>query len=174
MKKLLSLKPIFEKGLEWLKTQQAQNSKGSSLASTFNKANVAYETANKVSSAIKQIENVEIKTIDPVSQRELLTQADFALNLEDYRGALTEYNKILAGRDNKPVENNYRPSEEKLRQASKLYTSFQPLIDTLKVPDTVKLKLYCTGIAAHTLGTFSLSKAEALHMIQNQFYYPVE
>lgn len=171
-KKMLALKPLFEKGLEWLKTQQAQSSVDSNLASKANQANVAYETANKVSSAIKQIEHVEAKSTDPVNQREVLTQADFVLDLGDYRGALKDYNRILSGRENKPVPTNYIPIEEKLRQASKLYMEFQPLIEKLDINSALKTKLYCTGIAAHTTGMFNISKAEALHMIKNQFYYP--
>ena len=170
--KMLALKPIFENGLAQLKAQQAESSKSNNLASELSNANNAYVAANKVSSAIKQIEHVEAKSTDPVNQREVLTQADFILDLGDYRGALKGYDQILSDRENKPVPDNYRPVEEKLRQASKLYMEFQPLIEKLDINSALKTKLYCAGIAAHTTGMFNISKAEALHMIKNQFYYP--
>ena len=101
----------------------------------------------------------------------ILREGDLMLTLGNPKKALGEYNKILANRGNKPVEKSYYPTEEKLRQAAKLYTSFQPIIDKFNISDALKLNLYCSGIAAHTTGIFSLSKSEVLHMINNQFYY---
>jgi len=103
-----------------------------------------------------------------------LREGDLMLELGSPKKALTEYNKVLVNRDNEPVPEKYSPIEEKLRQASKLYMSFQRNIDRLNVTDALKLNLYCSSIAAHTQGTFALSKAEVLHMINNQFFYPAE
>jgi len=103
-----------------------------------------------------------------------LREGDLMLELGSPKKALTEYNKVLVNRDNKPVPEKYSPIEEKLRQASKLYISFQRNIDKLNVTNALKLNLYCSSIAAHTQGTFALSKAEVLHMINNQFFYPAE
>lgn len=103
-----------------------------------------------------------------------LREGDLMLELGSPRKALTEYNKLLVDRDNEPVAQKYSPIEEKLRQASKLYTSFQPMIDKLNITDALKLNLYCSSIAAHTHGIFALSKAEVLHMINSQFFYPPE
>lgn len=104
--------------------------------------------------------------------KEILKEADFRLELGNTKEALNGYNKLIANRENKPVLNDYKPVEEKLRQASKLYMEFQPLIENLSISNALKMKLYCTGISAHTNGNFSLSKAEVLHMINNQFFYP--
>ena len=103
-----------------------------------------------------------------------LREGDLMLELGSPKKALTEYNKVLVNRDNEPIPEKYSPIEEKLRQASKLYISFQRNIDRLNVTDALKLNLYCSSIAAHTQGTFALSKAEVLHMINNQFFYPAQ
>jgi HEPN domain-containing protein len=142
------------------------------LPSKTKTANEAYSTANKLSTALKQIDNNSVLSAKPINQKAILVQADFTLNLGNYRGALKDYNMVLSNRENKPLQSDYRPSEEKLRQAAQLYNSFQSIIDKLDIDSPVKKNLYCSGIAAHTQGAFSLSKAEVLHMINNQFFYP--
>ena len=149
-------------------------------------ANTAYNSANTINSEITKIDNLhskvieansnipEIKSIkvDSLDNKAILREADLRLELGNTKEALNGYNKLIANRENKPVSNDYKPVEEKLRQASKLYMEFQPLIEKLSISNALKMKLYCTGISAHTNGSFSLSKAEVLHMINNQFFYP--
>lgn len=149
-------------------------------------ANTAYNSANTINSEITKIDNLhskvieansnipEIKSIkvDSLDNKTILREADLRLELGNTKEALNGYNKLIANRENKPVPNDYKPVEEKLRQASKLYMEFQPLIEKLPISNALKMKLYCTGISAHTNGNFSLSKAEVLHMINNQFFYP--
>lgn len=149
-------------------------------------ANTAYNSSNTINSEITKIDNLhskvieansnipEIKSIkvESLDNKAILREADLKLELGNTKEALSGYNKLIANRENKPVSNDYKPVEEKLRQASKLYMEFQPLVENLAISNALKLKLYCTGISAHTNGNFSLSKAEVLHMINNQFFYP--
>ena len=173
--KMLALKPIFEKGLEWLKAHQAERSKEPSITSKASSAKAAYANSGKISTAIKQIDDVQktpVASLQPIDKHQILKQADLILDLGDYRGALKNYNTILKNRENHPIPNDYRPIDEKLRQASKLYTEFRPIIESLDITNALKKNLFCTGISAHTQGAFALSKAEVLHMINNQFFYP--
>ena len=147
-------------------------------------ANIAYNSANTINSEITKINNLhskvieansnipEIKSIkvEPLDNKAILREADLRLELGNTKEALNGYNKLIADRENKPVPNDYKPVEEKLRQASKLYMEFQPLIEKLSISNALKMNLYCTGVSAHTNGNFSLSKAEVLHMINNQFF----
>lgn len=149
-------------------------------------ANAAYNSSNSINSEITKINNLHNKAnefkgnnqdlniakVEPLDNKAILKEADLRLELGNTKEALKEYNQIIGNRENKPVPNDYRPVEEKLRQASKLYMEFQPLIENLAISNALKMKLYCTGIAAHTTGMFNISKAEALHMIKSQFYYP--
>lgn len=147
-------------------------------------ANTAYNSSNSITSELNKVDNLYNKTtielknnnqnlkVEKLDNKAILKEADLRLELGNTKEALNGYNKIIANRENKPVPDNYRPVEEKLRQASKLYMEFQPLIENLAISNALKMKLYCTGIAAHTSGNFSLSKAEILHMINNKFFYP--
>ena len=176
--KIIAFKPLLEAGLAQLKAEQAERGRSiSEFEAVKSIANNAYVTANKVTEAIKQVDTIskqqELKTqqVNFIEQKGILQEADLALDLGDYRGALSHYNKILVGRENNPLESNYKPTSEKLRQASKLYMELETLIEKLNINKALKMKLYCTGISAHTFGSFSLSKAEVLDMIKNQFYY---
>ena len=149
-------------------------------------ANTAYNSSNSITSKLNKVDNLynkvnefkannqdlEIVKVQPLDNKAILREADLRLELGNTKEALNGYNKLIANRENKPVPNDYKPVEEKLRQASKLYMEFQPLIENLSISNALKMKLYCTGISAHTNGNFSLSKAEILHMINNQFFYP--
>ena len=149
-------------------------------------ANTAYNSSNSITSELNKIDNLHNKVnefkannqylknskVEPLDNKAILREADLRLELGNTKEALNGYNKLIANRENKPVPNDYKPVEEKLRQASKLYMEFQPLIENLSISNALKMKLYCTGISAHTNGNFSLSKAEVLHMINNQFFYP--
>ena len=149
-------------------------------------ANAAYNSSNSINSEITKIDNLHNKAnefkgnnqdlniakVEPLDNKAILKEADLRLELGNTKEALNGYNKIIANRENNPIPNDYKPIEEKLRQASKLYMEFQPLIENLAISNALKMKLYCTGIAAHTTGMFNISKAEALHMIKSQFYYP--
>ena len=148
-------------------------------------ANTAYNSSNSISNELNKVGNLHnkvnefkatnqglnISEVEPLDNKAILREADLRLELGNTKEALKGYNKIIFNRENKPVPDNYRPIEEKLRQASRLYMDFQPLVENLNINNALKLKLYCTGIAAHTTGIFSLSKAEVLHMINNQFFY---
>jgi hypothetical protein len=149
-------------------------------------ANTAYNSSNNINSELSKVDNLhnkvnefkvdnqdlKISKVEPLNNKAILREADLRLELGNTKEALKGYNKIIFNRENKPIPDNYRPIEEKLRQASKLYTEFQPLVENLNINNALKLKLYCTGIAAHTTGIFSLSKAKVLHMINNLFFYP--
>lgn len=149
-------------------------------------ANTAYNSSNSIISELNKVDNLHNKVnefkannqnlkivkVEPLDNKAILREADLRLELGNTKEALNGYNKLIANRENKPVTNDYKPVEEKLRQASKLYMEFQPLIENLSISNALKMKLYCTGISAHTNGNFSLSKAEVLHMINNQFFYP--
>ena len=149
-------------------------------------ANTAYNSSNSITSELNKVDNLHNKVnefkatnkdlksvkVEPLDNKTILREADLRLELGNTKEALNGYNKLIANRENKPVPNDYKPVEEKLRQASKLYMEFQPLIEKLSISNALKMKLYCTGISAHTNGSFSLSKAEVLHMINNQFFYP--
>lgn len=149
-------------------------------------ANTAYNSSNSITSEFNKVDNLhnkvnelkadnqglKISKVEPLDNKAILQEADLRLELGNTKEALNGYSKIIANRENKPVSNDYKPIEEKLRQASKLYMEFQPLIENLAISNALKMKLYCTGISAHTNGNFSLSKAEILHMINNQFFYP--
>lgn len=156
-------------------------------------ANTAYNFSNSINNEISKVDNLynkvtakvatefkannqslKIDKVEKLDNKAILREADLRLELGNTKAALNWYNKIIANRENKPVPNDYRPIEEKLRQASKLYMEFQSLIESLNISNALKMKLYCTGIAAHTTGEFSLSKAEILHMINNQFFYPAD
>lgn len=148
-------------------------------------ANTAYNSSNSISNELKKVDNLHNKASEfKANNQELkiakaenlyskatLREADLRLELGNTKEALKGYNKIIVNRENNPVPDDYRPIDEKLRQASKLYMEFQPLIESLNISKALKMKLYCTGIAAHTTGEFGLSKAEILHMINNQFLY---
>ena len=174
LKELAPFKAYCEEQLG-IKSSDAYNA-----AKSINGLTDSLSVANKVnevhSRITKNIENIENNVISPnvLNHEETLREGDLMLELYNPRKALAEYNKVLVGRKNEPMPEKYSPIEEKLRQASKLYTSFQPMIDKLNVTDALKLNLYCSSIAAHTQGTFALSKAEVLHMINNQFFYPAE
>lgn len=149
-------------------------------------ANTAYNSSNSITSELNKVDNLHNKVnefkatnkdlkivkVEPLDNKAILREADLRLELGNTKEALNGYNKLIANRENKPVPNDYKPVEEKLRQASKLYMEFHPLIESLAISNVLKMKLYCTGISAHTNGSFSLSKAEVLHMINNQFFYP--
>lgn len=149
-------------------------------------ANTAYNSSNSIISELNKVDklhnkanefkannqDLKISKVEPLDNKAILREADLKLEIGNTKEALNGYNKIIGNRENKPVSNDYKPIEEKLRQASKLYMEFQPLIENLAISNALKMKLYCTGISAHTNGNFSLSKAEILHMINNQFFYP--
>ena len=157
-------------------------------------ANTAYNSNNSISSEVKKIDNLhnqvkefdinktnvlknvkqDIQTpkVNTLDNKTILREADLRLELGNTKEAIKGYEKIISQKENKPVEENYKPIEEKLRQASKLYMEFQPLIDKLNISKDLKMNLYCAGISAHTNEGFYVSKFEVLHMIKNQFFYP--
>lgn len=92
-----------------------------------------------------------------VDAESLLSTADFKLGLGYNKFALEIYKFILHARGDQPVDNDYRPSEETLRQVSELYAAFNLITDNLSISNSSKLELYCTAIAAHTIGDFQLS-----------------
>ena len=146
--KIIAFKPLLEAGLAQLKAEQAEREQSiSEFEAVKSVANNAYVTANKVTEAIKQVDTIskqqELKTqqVNFIEQKRILQEADLALDLGDYRGALSHYDKILVGRENKPLESNYKPTSEKLRQASKLYMEFQPLVEKLNITNALKMKL---------------------------------
>ena len=171
LKELAPFKAYCEEQLG-IKANDAYNA-----AKSINSLTDSLSVVNKVNKVHSRItENIEnnISSHNTLNHEEILREGDLMLELDSPRKALAEYNKALISRKNEPIPEKYSPIEEKLRQASKLYTSFQPMIDKLNVTDALKLNLYCSSIAAHTQGTFALSKAEVLHMINNQFFYPAE
>lgn len=157
-------------------------------------ANTAYNSNNSISSEVKKIDNlhnqvkefdinktnvlknvkqdVQTPKVNTLDNKTILREADLRLELGNTKEAIKGYEKIISQKENKPVEANYKPIEEKLRQASKLYMEFQPLIDKLNISKDLKMNLYCAGISAHTNEDFYVSKFEVLHMIKNQFFYP--
>ena len=144
---------------------------------TIKKATSAYVTANKLTHTAKlspnskQISNLPEKAEPTNKPHDLLGKADLMLQLGKHEQAMEHYNKVLSSRGDKPVDENYVPIEEKLRQAARLYVELQPLVESLKLYQSSKQNIYCTAIAAHTHGVFSVSKAEVFHMINNQFFY---
>lgn len=157
-------------------------------------ANTAYNSNNSISSEVKKIDNlhnqvkefdinktnvlknvkqdVQTPKVNTLDNKTILRESDLRLELGNTKEAIKGYEKIISQKENKPVEANYKPIEEKLRQSSKLYMEFQPLIDKLNISKDLKMNLYCAGISAHTNEDFYVSKFEVLHMIKNQFFYP--
>jgi len=157
-------------------------------------ANTAYNSNNSISSEVKKIDNlhnqvkefdinktnvlknvkqdVQTPKVNTLDNKTILREADLRLELGNTKEAIKGYEQIISQKENKPVEANYKPIEEKLRQASKLYMEFQPLIDKLNISKDLKMNIYCAGISAHTNEDFYVSKFEVLHMIKNQFFYP--
>jgi len=157
-------------------------------------ANTAYNSNNSISSEVKKIDDlhnqvkefdinktnelknvrqdVQTPKVNTLDNKTILRESDLRLELGNTKEAIKGYEKIISQKENKPVEENYKPIEEKLRQASKLYMEFQTLIDKLNISKDLKMNLYCAGISAHTSEDFYVSKFEVLHMIKNQFFYP--
>lgn len=127
------------------------------LIVSSNELNKVGNLHNKVNEFKATNQGLKISEVEPLDNKAILREADLRLELGNTKEALKGYNKIIFNRENKPVPDNYRPIEEKLRQASRLYMDFQPLVENLNINNALKLKLYCTGIAAHTTGIFSLS-----------------
>lgn len=105
-------------------------------------------------------------------QYELCIDADISLGAGDHKNAIKIYDSILSNRHElKEIKSDYVPLDEQLRQASKLYILLQNIINRLNLDEEARLDLFASAIAAHTRGKFSLSKIEALDMINRQFYY---
>jgi hypothetical protein len=118
----------------------------------------------------KQIIHDEIESNK--QQYELCIDADISLGTGDSKNALKIYDSILSNRHElKEIKSDYVPLDEQLRQASKLYILLQNIINRLHLDEDARLDLFASSIAAHTRGKFSLSKIEALEMINKQFYY---
>ena len=105
----------------------------------------------------------------------ILLRADKLLKASQCEKAINEYDKILNNRlDYQTVINSdYRPLDEQLRQASKLYMSFYKKFDISELSAFTKDNLIASYIAAHTEGKYHVSKNEALDMIKNDFFYSV-
>ena len=141
--------------------------------SVYVKANKLTHTAELASEQTysTQISRLMAKEEPTSTTNDLLGKADFMLQLGKHGQAMEHYNEVLSSREDKPVDEEYVPVEEKLRQAARLYVELQPLVENLKLYQALKEDIYCTAIAAHTHGVFSVSKAEVFHMINNQFFY---
>lgn len=105
----------------------------------------------------------------------ILLRADELLKASQCEKAINEYDKILNNRlDYQTViDSDYRPLDEQLRQASKLYMSFYKKFDISELSASTKDNLIASYIAAHTEGKYHVSKNEALDMIKNDFFYSV-
>ena len=105
----------------------------------------------------------------------ILLRADKLLKASQCEKAINEYDKILNNRlDYQTViDSDYRPLDEQLRQASKLYMSFYKKFDISELSASTKDNLIASYIAAHTEGKYHVSKNEALDMIKNDFFYSV-
>jgi hypothetical protein len=109
----------------------------------------------------------------PLMEQEKINKADELLITNKKSSACEVYNQILISRPNseKEVDDNYRPLDEQLRQASKLYMSLQRIQDKLKTDLLSEKDLVVSYIAAHTTGKYSVSKNEVINMIDNRFFY---
>jgi hypothetical protein len=137
--------------------------------------NAALEKVNSVYiNKMVEANNVYMDIIKiPLMEQEKINKADELLVNNKKSSASELYNQILISRPNseKKVDENYRPLDEQLRQASKLYMSLQKIQNTLKIDLLSEKDLVVSCIAAHTTGKYSVSKNEVINMIDNGFFY---
>ena len=137
--------------------------------------NAALEKVNSVYiNKMVEANNVYMDIIKiPLMEQEKINKADELLVNNNKSSASELYNQILISRPNseKEVDENYRPLDEQLRQASKLYMNLQKIQNTLKIDLLSEKDLVVSCIAAHTTGKYSVSKNEVINMIDNGFFY---
>jgi len=137
--------------------------------------NAALEKVNSVYiNKMVEAKNVYMDIIKiPLMEQEKINKADELLVNNNKSSASELYNQILISRPNseKEVDENYRPLDEQLRQASKLYMNLQKIQNTLKIDLLSEKDLVVSCIAAHTTGKYSVSKNEVINMIDNGFFY---
>ena len=109
----------------------------------------------------------------PLMEQEKINKADELLIINKKSSAYEVYNQILISRPNseKEVDDNYRPLDEQLRQAAKLYMSLQRIQNKLKTDLLSEKDFVVSYIAAHTTGKYSVSKNEVINMLDNGFLY---
>ena len=99
--------------------------------------NAALEKVNSVYiNKMVEAKNVYMDIIKiPLMEQEKINKADELLVNNNKSSASELYNQILISRPNseKEVNENYRPLDEQLRQASKLYMNLQKIQNTLKI-----------------------------------------
>ena len=131
--------------------------------------NAALEKVNSVYiNKMVEAKNVYMDIIKiPLMEQEKINKADELLVNNNKSSASELYNQILISRPNseKEVDENYRPLDEQLRQASKLYMNLQKIQNTLKIDLLSEKDLVVSCIAAHTTGKYSVSKNEVINMI---------
>jgi hypothetical protein len=137
--------------------------------------NAALEKVNSVYiNKMVEANNVYMDIIKiPLMEQEKINKADELLVNNNKSSASELYNQILISRPNseKEIDENYRPLDEQLRQASKLYMNLQKIQNTLKIDLLSEKDLVVSCIAAHTTGKYSVSKNEVINMIDNGFFY---
>ena len=134
---------------------------------------VAVVTPKKTVTAIDQGTQTENK-LSKQEITDLTKEADRLAIKGDYKEAQKKYDKILKsyGNDDKGVSKDYRPLDEQLRLAGKLYIKIKRVQEATKAEMPVLLE--ASIVAAHVSKHISFGRMQALHMIENMFYYPEE
>ena len=180
--KIKSNKEIINKNKEILQNYSASitgekigSRKEENAIAILIEKNAALEKVNSVYiNKMVEANNVYMDIIKiPLMEQEKINKADELLVNNNKSSASELYNQILISRPNsgKEVDENYRPLDEQLRQASKLYMNLQKIQNTLKIDLLSEKDLVVSCIAAHTTGKYSASKNEVINMIDNGFFY---
>ena len=180
--KIKSNKEIINKNKEILQNYSASitgekigSRKEENAIAILIEKNAALEKVNSVYiNKMVEANNVYMDIIKiPLMEQEKINKADELLVNNNKSSASELYNQILISRPNseKEVDENYRPLDEQLRQASKLYMNLQKIQNTLKIDLLSEKDLVVSCIAAHTTGKYSVSKNEVINMIDNGFFY---
>jgi len=160
------------------------NTKEVSVALPENKASVSVGTQTDNTVAVV-IPKKTVTTIDQGTQTEnklskqdvtkLTNQADTFVTVGKYKEAQEKYDTVLSQNESskKEITKDYIPLDEQLRRASKMYLAIQRIQRYYHLENMPK-ELEASILAVNINQYISLSKIEALNMIENMFYYSAE
>ena len=135
---------------------------------------VAVVTPKKTVTAIDQGTQTENK-LSKQDVAKLSFQAFYFVLESKYKEAQEKYDTILNQNESskKEITKDYIPLDEQLRRASKMYLEIQG-IQRLNYLKNMPKELEASILAVNINQYISLSKMEALNMIENMFYYSAE
>jgi len=160
------------------------NTKEVSLVLPENKASVSVGTQTDNTVAVVTPKKT-VTTIDQGTQTEnklskqdvtkLTNQADTFVTVGKYKEAQEKYDTVLSQNESskKEITKDYIPLDEQLRHASKMYLAIQRIQRYYHLENMPK-ELEASILAVNINQYISLSKMEALNMIENMFYYSAE